>query len=101
MSFARSTAGDLPCDVASTAISAMTFYDGTAFPERFRGALFFADISQRCLYVVEAGADGLPDARTLRLFSHPVRASDLVVGPDGALYYTNVVKGEIRRISWR
>ncbi len=100
-SFARGREGELACDSRSAATSAIAFYEGTAFPDRFRGALFFADMAQRCLYVIEAGADGRPDPRTARLFAHPVRASDLVVGPDGAIYYPELMSGEIRRISWR
>ncbi len=103
LSFARPAGGDdaEACASESSALSGVAFYDGTLFPERFRGALFFADTGRECLFVVEAGDDGLPDPHTMRLFSHPIRLSDLVVGPDGALYYTQVVRGELHRISWR
>jgi glucose/arabinose dehydrogenase len=101
MSFTHGSAGDQACDSDAAATSAMTFYDGTEFPELFSGALFFADMSQRCLYVIEAGADGRPNPATAALFAHPFRAADMVIGPDGALYYAQLVSGEIRRIAWR
>ncbi len=44
---------------------------------------------------------GLPDPHTARQFARHVFAVDLVVGPDGALYYVSVYDGELRRITYR
>ena len=83
------------------ATSGITFYDADAFPAEYRGALFFADLARRCLFVMTAAADGLPDPHTVRLFERPVSIVDLVVGPDGALYYADINHGGLRRISYR
>jgi len=100
-SYRQGVGAEGACGSVNAAISGLVFYDGTAFPERFHGALFFADVEQRCLFVVEAGSDGQPDPSTIRLFAQPLRISDLVVGPDGAFYYAHYPLGEIRRISWQ
>jgi glucose/arabinose dehydrogenase len=83
-----------------SAISGLAFYDATAFPARYRGALFFADFSRDCIWTMFPGADGLPDPATTSLFaSGAAMPVDLEVGPDGALYYADVYGGEIRRIA--
>ena len=39
----------------------MAFYNGGPYPAAFDGALFFADYSRDCLWVMKRGDDGLPD----------------------------------------
>ena len=37
-------------------ISAVSFYSGTAFPAKYRGALFFGDYARDCIWVMPADA---------------------------------------------
>ena len=73
------------------------FYRGTAYPELYRGNLFFADFVEGFIKRVVFDANGNPA-------SFPVFATgidgivDLKQGPDGVLYYADFVSGQIRRI---
>lgn len=90
------------CPSGSSSIAGMRIYDGadaTSFPGIWANALFFADYSRDCIWVMRAGADGLPDPGTRQTFdagaSNPVW---LEVGPDGALYYADFDGGRVMRI---
>ena len=65
-----------------SSISGLAFYNGGTFPSAYNGALFFADYSRRCIWVMFEGANGLPDPATRQVFvtggPGPV---DLQVGP--------------------
>jgi glucose/arabinose dehydrogenase len=101
-----------PCPTdGGSDITGLEFYDPSSvdhpFPPSYEGALFFADHSRRCVYVMKAGADGLPDPATTTLFDAAVGSGgapngpvDLEVGPDGALYYPMLNNGQIARIAW-
>jgi glucose/arabinose dehydrogenase/PKD repeat protein len=82
-------------------ISAMAFYKGGPYPDEYDDALFFADHSRRCIWVMPKGADGLPNPGQVRPFvtdaENPV---DLQVGPNGDLFYVDLNGGTIRRIKY-
>ncbi|HEY0705710.1 MAG TPA: PQQ-dependent sugar dehydrogenase, partial [Polyangia bacterium] len=89
------------CKVGDSSITALSFYTGDKFPAKYKGALFLADYSRDCAWVMYPGADGVPDPTKIETFGNGVaNAVDLQMGPDGNLYYANVVDGEIRRISY-
>ena len=83
------------------AISGMAFYPetGGTYPASYRGALFFADYSRNCIWVMFKGSNGLPDPATRQTFvagaAGPV---DLKVGPGGDLFYADLGGGTMRRI---
>ena len=52
----RAVAGDR-CPTGSSSISGIAFYDAPAFPAAYRGALFFADYSRQCIWVMYPGAE--------------------------------------------
>jgi len=81
--------------LAST--SGVSFYTGSSYPARYRNALFFADYSRSCIYVMPAGASGLPDTAQAEAFASADRPAYLTVGPDGNLWYASV-GGSVRRI---
>ncbi len=53
---------------SGSAISGLSFYEGSQFPSEYKGALFFADAVRGCVWVMEAGEDGKPDPSTARRF---------------------------------
>ncbi len=89
------------CGTGDSAISGLAFGPGATFPPPFDRALFFADYARTCIWALPLDASGEPDPAAVRNFAtdaaFPV---DLQVGPDGDLYYVDVVGGTIRRIHY-
>jgi glucose/arabinose dehydrogenase len=84
-----------------SAISGLAFYKGGPYPDEYDDALFFADHSRRCIWVMQKGTNGLPNPGQLKPFvtdaENPV---DLEIGPNGDLFYVDLDGGTIRRISY-
>ena len=79
----------------------MAFYAGGAYPDKYDGALFFADYSRDCLWVMMAGANGLPDPASRANFVTPAaNPVHLEIGPAGDLFYVDFSGGTIRRIQY-
>jgi glucose/arabinose dehydrogenase len=73
------------------------FYDSTAFPATFRGNFFFGDYNSGRIMRVELDATNLP--KHIEEFANNVgRHIDMATGPDGALYYADLL-GTIRRLA--
>lgn len=89
------------CPNATSSITGLAFYTGTSYPAKYRNALFFADYSRRCIWVMYAGANGVPDPATRATFvqgaGYPV---DLQVGPNGDVFYVNLTQGTIHRLHY-
>jgi uncharacterized repeat protein (TIGR01451 family) len=89
------------CPTGGSSIAGLAFYptQGGSYPASFANALFFADYSRKCIWVMTAGANGLPDPATRAAFvtaaAGPV---DLQIGPGGDLFYAGYDDGTIRRI---
>jgi glucose/arabinose dehydrogenase len=87
------------CPTGSSSLAGLAFYNGTSFPASYNGALFFADYSRDCIWVMQSGADGRPNPATVATFAagaaNPV---DLAVSPGGDLFYPDFDGGTIRRI---
>ena len=89
------------CPTGSSSIAGVAFYTGGPFPAAYDDALFFADYSRDCIWVMFPGGDGLPNASNRATFQAPAaNPVDLQVGPDGALYYADFDGGTIRRIAF-
>ncbi len=95
----------LPNDVcpkggSSVAGTSFAFASGGSYPAEYRGALFFADYTRRCIWAVPTGANGLPDMSKRKTFvggaAEPV---NLQVGPGGDLFYVDL-GGTVRRIRY-
>jgi glucose/arabinose dehydrogenase/PKD repeat protein len=85
-----------------SALSGLAFAPAAGtFPAAYAGALFFSDHSRQCIWAMRANADGTPNPATREAFAQdadfPV---DLVFGPGGALFYPDIVGGNIRRIAF-
>jgi len=89
------------CATGSSSIAGLAFYAGGPFPDTYDGALFFADYSRDCIWVMPAGGNGLPNPSARATFLAPAaNPVDLQVGPDGALYYADFDGGTIRRVAY-
>jgi glucose/arabinose dehydrogenase len=94
-----------PADVCPKGGSSVTglsfaFYNGGNYPLAYRGALFFADYTRRCIWSVEAGPNGLPDLAKVRTFvAGAAQPVDVQIGPGGDLFYVDL-GGTIRRIRY-
>ena len=68
------------CPTGGSSISGLAFYTGGSFGPAYNGALFFSDYSRNCIWVMLAGANGLPDPATRQTFiaaaAGPGRAPD-------------------------
>ena len=89
------------CPTGSSSVSGLIFQfgSGTAYPVEYQDALFFADYSRDCIWVMFDGTNGQPNPSNIKPFveaaANPV---DLEMGPDGNLYYADFDGGTIRRI---
>jgi glucose/arabinose dehydrogenase len=92
------------CPTGSSSIAGLDFQfaaSDSSYPAEYDDALFFADYSRDCIWVMPKGADGQPAPGQVRTFvagaANPV---NLEIGPDGNLYYADFDGGTIRRISY-
>ncbi len=89
------------CGTGSSATTGVAFYQGGGYPPEFNGALFFADYSRDCIWSMKTGTDGNPDPATRATFSAGAQTPvDLQIGPQGDLFYVDIVGGELRRIQY-
>ena len=89
------------CSTGSSSVAGVDFYDTGPFPDAYDEALFFADYSRDCIWVVRNGAGGTPDPATVTTFATgAINPTFVQVGPDGALYYTNFDAGQVKRIGY-
>ncbi|MFN8037411.1 MAG: PQQ-dependent sugar dehydrogenase [Acidimicrobiia bacterium] len=90
---AAANSGPDTCPVGGNgaAVSAISFYTGTSYPAKYRGALFFGDYVRNCLWAMLPGANGLPDPTRVETFETNVGTPvDLEIGPGGDLYYVDI-----------
>ncbi len=86
---------------AGASLSGIAFYPGGPYPDDYDGALFFADFSRNCVWVMKRAGGELPSPAAVSTFvdgaSYPV---DLVVSPAGELFYVNIGTGTLQRIEY-
>jgi len=77
-------------DIGPGSPTGVCFGYGTKFPPRFQNALFIADWSYGNIHAVQLDPDGSSYTGTYETFATaaPLPVTDLVVHPDGALYFT-------------
>jgi len=66
------------------------FYDHHAFPEKYRGAFFLADWAIGVIFAVHLKREGASFKADVERFcvGAPMNVTDLVVGPEGAIYFS-------------
>ena len=80
-------------------------YDHTAFPKQYRGSLFCCDWATGRIHCVKLTRNGASyDAESeVFLEGRPLNATDIAVGPDGAIYFSTGGRGTdggIYRVRW-
>jgi glucose/arabinose dehydrogenase len=90
------------CPTGSSSAAGVAFYPsaGGPYPADYRGALFFADYSRRCIWVMKTGGGTLPNPNNRATFVAAAGTSgpvDLEVSPAGELWYVDL-GGSVRRI---
>lgn len=95
---------------SGSAVTGVSFYEGSQFPAAYKGALFFADSVRGCIWVMFPGEDGKPDPSTTVRFMREGKiypGVKIVEGPGEYLYYADLFSeeglgdGEIHRIAYR
>ncbi len=90
-----------PAADGSSAITGLAFYNGGSYPTAYNGALFFADHSRNCIWVMSAGSNGLPDkTRVANFVTSAANPVALEIGPGGDLFYVDMEGNAIRRIQY-
>jgi glucose/arabinose dehydrogenase len=90
-----------PTGSSSTAGLEFQFNNGNSYPAEYQDALFFADYTRDCIWVMPKGTNGLPAPGQIKTFvtaaANPV---NLETGPGGDLFYVDFDGGTIRRIRY-
>jgi len=90
------------CDTGSSSISGLAFTPpGSTWPDELAGALFFGDYSRGCIWVMKRDGGTLPSPdRVLPFRTGAFGVVDLQFGPDGDLYYPDLVGDRIKKIHY-
>jgi glucose/arabinose dehydrogenase len=92
------------CPSGGSSTSGVAFYPTSSvpYPADYRGALFFADYTRDCIWVMKTGGGTLPNPNNRATFvaqaNNPV---DLEISPAGELWYADFqASGAVRKISY-
>ncbi len=90
-----------PLGGSSIAGLAFQFYTGGPYPPEYDGALFFADYSRNCIWVMQRSGSELPSPSNIKGFAGGAAAPvQLTMSPGGELFYADVAGGTVRRIRY-
>jgi len=83
------------------AISGIALYRGANFPQKYQGALFFADYTRGWIRAMLPGSNGLPDPTQIETLVEPdATAVDLQVSNEGYLFYADIYSGTVHRVKY-
>jgi glucose/arabinose dehydrogenase len=80
----------------ATALIVGDFYTGNTYPSNYNGALFFNDVNLGAVYTLFLNPDG-KTVDSVKQFDNVPYIVAMQTGPDGNLYYANLVSGQIGR----
>jgi glucose/arabinose dehydrogenase len=87
------------CATGSSSVSGIAFEGASNYPSDYDGALFFADASRGCVWVMKRGSGADPSPTQISRFiggaGQPVQ---VVTGPGGDIFYVDLEAGQVRRI---
>ena len=97
---AKVVAGDA-CDPGSSAITGISFENGSNYPAAYDNALFFADAARGCIWAMAAGGGGAPNpAQVTQFVGGAGQVVQLLSGPGGDLFYVDLAGGALHRVSY-
>lgn len=82
----------------SSAALGGTFYTGTLYPEKYRGAYFFGDFAQNWLRYITVDASDNVTSGPFDFMFGANGPGQIEQGIDGNLYYLSIASSELRRI---
>jgi PKD repeat protein/glucose/arabinose dehydrogenase len=92
------------CPIGSSSVSGISFeFAGASnpYPSSFDDALYFADYSRDCIWVMKKGGNGHPSPGLIEtLVADAANPVALRRGPGGNLYYVDFDGGTIRRLEY-
>jgi glucose/arabinose dehydrogenase len=91
------------CPVGGSSTSGVAFAreTGSPYPAAYDGALFFADYSRGCIWVMKKNPGGRPAPELIEPFVTPAASPvDLQTSPAGELFYADFNGGTIHRITY-
>lgn len=78
-----------------------TFYTGTLYPSSWHGVYFFGDYSRRWISALRVDEnDNLVPGSVTSFATDLGPLVDIELGPDGQLYYIEIMAGQLRRIRY-
>jgi glucose/arabinose dehydrogenase len=87
------------CPTGSSSVSGIAFENGSNYPSDFDGALFFADASRGCIWVMKRAGGVDPSPSQVSQFvggaGTPVQ---VLTGPGGDIFYVDLEGGQIHRV---
>lgn len=87
------------CLIGGSSITGLAIAPGGNYPEEYENALFFADFSRGCAWVMFADGAGVPDPANIEPFIIGAgEVVDLEIGPGDDLYYVRLDEGTVRRV---
>jgi glucose/arabinose dehydrogenase len=85
------------CPMGSSSVAGVEFYEGGNYPDAYDGAMFFADYSRDCIWVMfQQGGQPAPSTRQT-FFPGAANPVELKIGPSGDLFYVDF-EGSVRRM---
>ena len=87
------------CPMGTSSVAGVEFYEGGNYPDAYDGAIFFADYSRDCIWVMfQQGGQPAPSTRQT-FFPGAANPVELKIGPSGDLFYVDF-EGSVRRITF-
>lgn len=90
---------DVPGVKQPSSITALAFYQGGNFPQKYQNAFFVGDHDNQWIKVMLADANGNPDPNQIEVFANQVGSIVFLhSAPDGSLFYVDYAGNRIMRI---
>jgi glucose/arabinose dehydrogenase len=87
------------CPTGSSSISGIAFENGSNYPADYDGALFFADASRGCVWVMKRGGGANPAPSQVSQFvGGGGQVVQVLTGPGGDIFYLDLGAGQLRRV---
>jgi glucose/arabinose dehydrogenase len=87
------------CPAGTSSTSGITFENGSNYPADYDGALFFADASRGCVWVMKRGGGGDPAPSQISQFVvGGGQVVQVAAGPGGDIFYVDLGAGQVHRV---